>query len=270
MNLFKRLRFANDPRPGDRAVDTDSVPAYPGLCNLCGATGEFSLGDCPPHHAARAFRCPSCGAALRFRNEAAALVEVIGRGRHLSLRTLIADPAVRKMSLYHIGIGGPVRQWLRQVADYCESTLFEDGHREEVRDGVHHQDLVDLSFADGRFDLVTSSHVMEHVSDPWAALTEIHRVLKPGGHYVFSIPIGWPPPETSIRRATITDGKLEHHLPAAYHESPGGSPSLVFTDFGSDLLDHLEEAGFQARQCRPNIGLQHAFIDSVFVATRPG
>jgi SAM-dependent methyltransferase len=38
-----------------------------------------------------------------------------------------------------------------------------------------------LPFPDGRFDFVFSNSVLEHVQDLDAALSEIHRVLKPGG-----------------------------------------------------------------------------------------
>lgn len=42
--------------------------------------------------------------------------------------------------------------------------------------------------ADGSVDLAYSRSVMEHVKDPDAALREIHRVLRPGGHYIFLTP----------------------------------------------------------------------------------
>jgi SAM-dependent methyltransferase len=41
-----------------------------------------------------------------------------------------------------------------------------------------------LPFPAGHFDLVTSVGVMEHFLDTEEALLEIHRILKPGGHYV--------------------------------------------------------------------------------------
>lgn len=41
--------------------------------------------------------------------------------------------------------------------------------------------------ADGQFDLVISNMVVQDVSDLPAALIELHRVLKSGGYFVFSI-----------------------------------------------------------------------------------
>jgi SAM-dependent methyltransferase len=38
-----------------------------------------------------------------------------------------------------------------------------------------------LRFEDGRFDLVYCRYVLEHLADPLQALTEMRRVLKPGG-----------------------------------------------------------------------------------------
>ncbi len=45
-----------------------------------------------------------------------------------------------------------------------------------------------LPFADASFDLITSNMVFEHLARPDAALSEIRRVLKPGGHVIFHTP----------------------------------------------------------------------------------
>lgn len=44
---------------------------------------------------------------------------------------------------------------------------------------------------DGSFDLVLCTQVLEHCMNPWAAIREIHRILKPGGHVIASAPHVW-------------------------------------------------------------------------------
>lgn len=43
----------------------------------------------------------------------------------------------------------------------------------------------ELNFPDKSFDLVICNNVLDHVQDTRACLSEIHRVLKPGGSFVF-------------------------------------------------------------------------------------
>jgi ubiquinone/menaquinone biosynthesis C-methylase UbiE len=50
-------------------------------------------------------------------------------------------------------------------------------------------DPVALPFADNSFEAVLSCGVLEHVQDPPGSLTELHRVLRPGGRlYVYKLP----------------------------------------------------------------------------------
>jgi SAM-dependent methyltransferase len=58
------------------------------------------------------------------------------------------------------------------------------------RSDVDHQvDLQRLPFADGSYDFVYASHVLEHIRDDMAALGEIARILRPGGVAVLPVPI---------------------------------------------------------------------------------
>ena len=47
---------------------------------------------------------------------------------------------------------------------------------------------LELPFLDGSFDVVISQEVFEHLPDPWAALAEVRRTLKPGGRLYLQVP----------------------------------------------------------------------------------
>ena len=61
-------------------------------------------------------------------------------------------------------------------------------------DSVKVWDLVDgdaqymATCENSSFDLVHSSHCLEHMQDPWIALENWYRILKPGGHLVVLVP----------------------------------------------------------------------------------
>jgi SAM-dependent methyltransferase len=60
-----------------------------------------------------------------------------------------------------------------------------------------------LDLADGSVDAVVATFVFCSVTDPAAALGELHRVLRPGGRYVFAEHVG-APAGTWLRRAQRT------------------------------------------------------------------
>jgi SAM-dependent methyltransferase len=59
--------------------------------------------------------------------------------------------------------------------------------------GSRHPDILSDSerfeaIANGTFDFVVANHVLEHVTDPIGALAEWHRILKPDGLLLLSLP----------------------------------------------------------------------------------
>jgi ubiquinone/menaquinone biosynthesis C-methylase UbiE len=52
-------------------------------------------------------------------------------------------------------------------------------------------DIEQLPFGHDVFDLATANVVVEHVADPARLLREVHRVLRPGGTFVFHTPNFW-------------------------------------------------------------------------------
>lgn len=114
-----------------------------------------------------------------------------------------------------------------------------------IRDGIRHEDIERLSFETDSYDFVVSNDVLEHVNDPLAALREIKRVLRPGGIALLTFPFDTNR-EKSERRAELQGGKVGFILPPVYHGNPiSDKGSLVFTDFGWDILDVFRDAGFE-------------------------
>jgi 2-polyprenyl-6-hydroxyphenyl methylase/3-demethylubiquinone-9 3-methyltransferase len=74
-----------------------------------------------------------------------------------------------------------------------------------------------LPFADGSFDSVVCSEVLEHVEDVGAVIAEISRVIRPGGVFVFSLPN-----RTVLSRLVLIDvaqrNKVTRVLPQDLHD----------------------------------------------------
>jgi SAM-dependent methyltransferase len=63
-------------------------------------------------------------------------------------------------------------------------------------------DNTSLKFESGLFDLVFSSHCLEHSLDLRRTFAEIRRVLKPGGQLMFAVPPSW---DSSIEHLYLLD-----------------------------------------------------------------
>jgi SAM-dependent methyltransferase len=117
-----------------------------------------------------------------------------------------------------------------------------------VHDGVRCEDLHALTFADERFDLVITSDIFEHVRRPLLGFSEIRRVLRTGGHHVFTIPLKWPLDSVSRPRVDTSGAEDVHVVPPVYHGSPTDPQgSLVYYDWGTDLVHLLAALGLPTR-----------------------
>jgi SAM-dependent methyltransferase len=58
--------------------------------------------------------------------------------------------------------------------------------------GVNHVGTVEQTgLPEASFDLVLCTQVVEHCVDPWAALRELHRIIRPGGYLLWTVPQVW-------------------------------------------------------------------------------
>jgi hypothetical protein len=129
--------------------------------------------------------------------------------------------------------------------DITGSEYLGDGYQSGVIiNSIRHEDIENLSFSDSALDLIVSNDVFEHVPNPAKAFAECARILRVGGVLLATIPFHWKN-NASIIRAKLVNGCLEHVLHPAYHGNPiSADGSLVFTDFGWDILKEMFSAGF--------------------------
>ena len=113
-------------------------------------------------------------------------------------------------------------------------------------EGIRHEDLTQLSFETGSLDSILSFEVLEHIPDFVSSLVEMARVLKPGGHLVWTAPF-LPGQYENLRRAEmLPDGTINHIEEPEYHGDPIQKQGILcFHHFGWQLLDQLKEAGFR-------------------------
>jgi SAM-dependent methyltransferase len=55
-------------------------------------------------------------------------------------------------------------------------------------DIVHDLNAFPYPFADGSFDRIEASHVLEHLDKPFLVMKELHRILAPGGTLLIKVP----------------------------------------------------------------------------------
>ena len=89
---------------------------------------------------------------------------------------------------------------------------------------------------------------MEHVEDDRAGFQEIYRVLKPDGHYIFTVPFSVERTKTILRAKRKPNKTISHFHPPEYHGDPFRGDGGVFTwrNYGIDILDLLSDIGFVA------------------------
>ena len=80
---------------------------------------------------------------------------------------------------------------------------------------------------------------MEHVEDDIKAMSELHRVLKPGGWGILQIPFFEPIPDKTFEDNTITDPKEREKI--------FGQDDHVRL-YGKDYSDRLRQAGFKVTE----------------------
>lgn len=184
---------------------------HPRHCTVCGHNGRFFSYGYP---LTADLLCPKCLSLERHRAVVIFDME----------RTLFTGKDILHFAP-EIGLGAFIRSRSPKSYRTC------DGFAADVDLRI---DIMAIDLPDECFDLVLCLHVLEHVDDDRKAMAEVHRILRPWGHFIVMVPIeeGWDvtyenPKIVSPRERLLHFGQEDH---------------VRF--YGRDIRDRLAAAGF--------------------------
>jgi len=178
-------------------------------CAVCGWTGNAFEAIATFGYLRRNALCPGCGSLERHRE---------------MIKFLSREGWVRRGAAC-LDIGGipPFRFWFEgQDVRYVSLSLGDPA--------MVCMDLQQLGFADNTFDLVLDAHVLEYVADYRRAISEMRRVLRPGG------------------RMLLTEAYLFGQPATEEFGGPNPEATFMVRRFGDDLCGLLEDYGFKTRR----------------------
>ena len=169
-------------------------------------------------------RCWKCGSRERERM------------LYLYLRDIIhiKDPNTH-LHILHIAPELNIAARLSQLSniDYVCGDLFTDGY--DYPDYVQNMNVLDLPFIDHIFDMVICNHVLEHIPDDIRALSQLYRVLKPGGKAILQVPLAVKLDKT-IEDSSVTTREDREKTFGQYDH---------VRLYGMDYFDRLRSVGFE-------------------------
>jgi SAM-dependent methyltransferase len=196
------------------------MPYRDGARGMSPLLRELGMVGSDPEH----FECPRCGAH--------------DRERHLLLylRATGVLEGLRGKSVLHFAPEKHLSRFVRsaQPGRYVACDLFPQAP------DVQRVDMLEMPFADGSFDAVVANHVLEHVDDDLRALSEIHRVLAPGGIAILQTPY------SSRLQRTWQDAGID--APEARRQAYGQEDHVRL--FGRDIFERFTSAGLVSEVAR--------------------
>ncbi len=207
----RRLLGPGDEAPARTGPDPANPPWLPlprggtVTCPVCRWQGTAFEG---PAHVELSL-CPRCGANARDRFLHWCLARRVDLGPHL--RVIECSPR----------LGAAYQAAMATWFFYRAVDHDQRSHAGHLR-----LDLQAVDLPDGCVDVVLCSHVLEHVRDVDKVLSELHRILAPGGHLLLQVP--------------VLQGRTSR--PAAPEVHADATP--VHWRFGLDLTGRLRDEGF--------------------------
>lgn len=166
------------------------------------------------------FECPRCGSNDRERHLFMYL-EASGMLAAMHGKRVLHFAPEKRLSK---------RLLAQQPASYIRCDLYPQS------EDVVRIDMLAMDIESESIDVLIANHVLEHVDDDRKALSEIRRVLKPGGYAILQTPY------SGRLHRTWQDGGID--TDAARLQAYGQADHVRL--FGRDIFARIAEAGFES------------------------
>lgn len=197
-------------------------------------------------------KCSICGSAFKY-------FASFGRGRRKNARCLKCDSLERhrllwkfiteRKKIFNTGANIRLMHFAPEKSFYdvfsqhsninyvpCDFVPEQYGDMGKVP--LTKVDIVNIPFKENYFDVILCTHVLEHIPDDAKAMSELFRVMKPGGWGVFQVPIDYN------RKETYEDFSITS--PQARKKAFGRAGHVRW--YGRDYKDRLQAAGFKVTE----------------------
>lgn len=126
------------------------------------------------------------------------------------------------------------------LSKYGNYTGLDVSSRGDNQESIVIYDGIDVPLESNSFDLIVCTEVLEHVVDLNKTMSEMKRILKPGGCAIITIPFFW----------------IEHEMPYDFRR---------FTSIG--MQQFMEEAGFKTKTLK-KLGGSSVLVQIALVSLR--
>ncbi len=166
-----------------------------------------------------------------------------------------------------LDIGGGYGRLSVVLAEYASKVKLIDSSKQQIElartfvaghPEIEYEvmDAADLKFADATFDLVTLVRVLHHLPDPAAELSELHRVLRPGGHALVEV-------ANSAHAMNRVRYLIKHKqipltaIDIRSAQAKDGSGIPFVNHHPQTMISQLEAVGLRAERCLSVSNLRH-------------
>jgi SAM-dependent methyltransferase len=122
--------------------------------------------------------------------------------------------------------------------DYTSCDLYPEYYNFDGKNKVDKVDITKIPYSDNQFDLIICNHVLEHIPDDRLAISELLRVMKPGGQAIVQVPIDYN------RSVTYEDFSIIS--PEARLQAFGQKDHVRW--YGCDYPERLRSVGFRVNE----------------------